>query len=678
MAIGYRRVGKVSPAVAWGVVLLVWLAGLGLRVGLTVLSAGGARMSPLKRALIAVGVVAVLAAIVVASIRSRAAEGTKVYTEPVGRRDMVARVKASGEIDPRVKVKISAHVIGRIEKLFVKEGDRIEAGQPFLELEQTGFVAARDQSAALLQSAETAVRQAEVDLADARRQERRAVELSAEGIVTQEQLDAVHLRATSAELNLDRARDGVRQARAALDKARDDLAKTTIFAPLAGRVIELNAEEGEVVVSGTMNNPASVIGTIADLSELLAVVDVDETEIVDVALGQEATVDVDAVPGTTYHGQVVEVGSSGYDKPRQPDVTYFRVKVLIADADDGLRPGMSARVAIRTAGHDGRAGGAHPGGGRAAGRRRRREVRRRRVRDRRRPPALPAKAQEPEKVVFLVAAGKAKRQAVTTGIADTTHVEITSGLAGGEEVVTGPYRSLRDLKDGEAVRVTTPEAAEKEKGGKGGDAKDGKDDKDENGTMSLIELADVTKVYDMGDVQVHALNGVDLAIEQGEYVAIMGVVGQRQVDPDEPGRLPRHPDGRHLHPQRRRGPGPRRLRPRRHPQPGDRLRLPDLQPARPHRRPAQRRAAPGLRRRRPPRAPPAGAGGARPGRPRATASATSPTSCPAASGSGSPSPARWSTARRSCSPTSPPATSTRRPPTRSWRCSTSCTPAATP
>ena len=439
-------------------------------------------MSPLKRWLIAVGVVAVLGVIVFASIRSRAAEGTKVYTEPVGRRDMVARVKASGEIDPRVKVKISAHVIGRIEKLFVKEGDRIEAGQPFLELEQTGFVAARDQSAALLQSAETAVRQAEVDLADARRQERRAVELSAEGIITQEQLDAAHLRATSAELNLDRARDGVRQARAALDKARDDLAKTTIFAPLAGRVIELNAEEGEVVVSGTMNNPASVIGTIADLSELLAVVDVDETEIVDVALGQEATVDVDAVPGTTYHGQVVEVGSSGYAKPRQPDVTYFRVKVLIADADDGLRPGMSARVAIRTAGHDGvlavpiqsvverpPAGAAEKataGAPSAAG-------------EKATAAATPAGDKEPEKVVFVVAAGKAKRLAVATGIADTTHVEITSGLAGGEEVVTGPYRSLRDLKDGEAVRVTTPEAGEKEKGGKGGDSKGAKDDKDD-------------------------------------------------------------------------------------------------------------------------------------------------------------------------------------------------------
>lgn len=422
-------------------------------------------MSPLKRWLIALGVVAVIAAIVVASVRSRAAEGVKVYTEPATRRDMVARVKASGEVDPRVKVKISAHVIGRIEKLYAQEGGRIEAGQPFLELEKTGFVAARDQAAAQLQSAETAVRQAEVDLADARREQRRFDQLAAEGIATQERLDAARLRATSAELTLARAGDGVRQARAALDKAKDDLAKTTIFAPLTGRVIELNAEEGEVVVSGTMNNPASVIGTIADLSELLAVVDVDETEIVDVALGQEATVEVDAVPTATYHGRVIEVGSSGYPKPRQPDVTYFRVKVLIADADDRLLPGMSARVAIETAGHPDVVA-----------------VPIQAVVERKPAAAEPAEAGaaaepggEPEKVVFIVEEGKAKRRAVTTGIADATQVEIATGLAGGEAVVTGPYRSLRDLADGDVVRVTTPEAAadgekkDRQNDGDGGD-----------------------------------------------------------------------------------------------------------------------------------------------------------------------------------------------------------------
>jgi HlyD family secretion protein len=408
-------------------------------------------MSRLKRWLITLGVVAVVAVIVVASVRSRAAHGTKVYVEPVGRRDMVRLVKASGEIDPRVKVKISAHVIGRIDKLYVKEGDDIEAGQPFLELEKAAFVAAHDQAEAQLQSSQTAVRRAEADLADARRQQERLEGLFKEGIATQQQLDAARLQSTAAELTLSQAHDAVRQARAALDKANDDLAKATIFAPLSGRVIELNAEEGEVVVSGTMNNPASVIGTIADLSELLAVVDVDETEIVDVALGQEATIDVDAMPDKTFHGKVVEVGSSGYSKARQPDVTYFKVKVLIGDANSELRAGMSTRVAISTA--------AHPGVLAVPIQ----AVVERSPEGEKKEQAAGAPEPEPEKVVFTVGADKAERHTVTTGIADTTYVEIATGLGEGDKVITGPYRSLRDLKDGEAVIVTTPEKSEKDK-----------------------------------------------------------------------------------------------------------------------------------------------------------------------------------------------------------------------
>src|SRR4029077_16401949 len=122
-----------------------------------------------------------------------------------------------------------------------------------------------------------------------------------------------------------------------LTKAQDDLSKTTIYAPLSGRVITLNAKEGEVVVSGTMNNPGSVIATIADMSEILANVDVDETEIVSVKVGQEAVLRVDALPNRVYHGQVVEIGSNGFNRPQQPDVTFYQVKVLYTDSDEALK-----------------------------------------------------------------------------------------------------------------------------------------------------------------------------------------------------------------------------------------------------------------------------------------------------------------------------------------------------
>jgi HlyD family secretion protein len=393
-----------------------------------------------KKILIGVVVVLVLAAIVFASIRgARGDKGATVYVDTVAKRDVSQIVKSSGALEPRIQVNISAHVIGKIDRLYVQEGDRIEKGQPFLRLEQQAFIAQRDQWAAQLRSAQTAVQQAQVSLADSRNKLNRAQKLQAEGITTKEQLEAAQLAEASARLQLDTAREAVQQTQANVVKAQDDLSKTTIYAPLAGRVIVLNAKEGEVVVSGTMNNPASVIGTIADMSEILATVDVDETEIVNIKLGQSAVLKVDAVPGKEYHGKVVEVGSSGFSRPAQPDVTFFKVKILLDDPDPDLRASMSVRAEIHTS--------AHPEA---------LVVPIQAVVEREPESAGKAGAAKDEliKVVFVVEGGKAHQRAVTTGISDETHVELTSGAKPGETVVTGPYRVLKDLKDGDAVVVS--------------------------------------------------------------------------------------------------------------------------------------------------------------------------------------------------------------------------------
>jgi HlyD family secretion protein len=420
-----------------------------------------------KKILIGALILLVLGAIVVASLRSGKGEkGTKVYAEPVERRDLAQVVKASGQLEPRVKVNISAHVIGKIEKLFVEEGVRIERGQPFLQLEREAFLAQRDQWAAQLRSAQTAVRQAEVSLADARHKLQRAQRLQTEGIFSSEQLEAAQLAETSAELRLQEARETVSQMQANLIKAQDDLSKTTIFAPLTGRVIVLNAEEGEVVVSGTMNNPASVIGTIADMSEILATVDVDETEIVKVKLGQEAVLEVDALPGKEYHGRVVEVGSSGFNRPSQPDVTFFKVKILFNDPDDDLRADMSVRAEIETAEH----GDTLVAPIQAVVERNPVEEQGEKIASTNAPRA--DRGEEGEvKVVFVIENGKAVQRRVETGLSDETHVELTSGVKAGEQVVTGPYRALRDLENGDAVTVSQTSEAEDRR------AKD--DDKDE-------------------------------------------------------------------------------------------------------------------------------------------------------------------------------------------------------
>jgi HlyD family secretion protein len=410
-----------------------------------------------KKVLIGAVVLLVLGAIVFASVRAGKDEkGTKVYAEEVRKRDLSQVVKASGQLEPRVKVDISAHVVGKIEKMFVEEGDWIERGRPFLQLEREAFLAQRDQWAAQLRSAQTAVRQAEVSLADSRHRLDRAKRLQTEGIFSSEQLETAQLAATSAELRLQESREAVSQARANLTKAQDDLSKTTIFSPLTGRVIELNAEEGEVVVSGTMNNPGSKIATIADMSEILANVDVDETEIVKVKVGQEAVLKVDALPGKEYHGRVVEVGSSGFNRASQPDVTFFKVEILFDDPDEDLRADMSVRAEIRTDRHEDtlvvpiqavierrpdRDGEARTEGG----------------------------EEEEAKAVFVIENGKAVQRRVETGLSDETHVELASGVKAGEQVVTGPYRALRDLKNGDAVTVSKTSEAEDRRSKKDGE-----------------------------------------------------------------------------------------------------------------------------------------------------------------------------------------------------------------
>jgi HlyD family secretion protein len=399
-----------------------------------------------KKALIAGGVVVLLALVLFASLRgSRSQKGTEVYAEAAERRGIARVVKATGQVDPRIKVNISAHVVAKISRLYVVEGQDVRAGQPFLELEKESFTAQSDRAAAALEIAQSQRRQAEVELADAELQLARTRKLVSDGIAPQERLEAAELRHRSARLQLEQASEAIRQADAGLVQARDELRKTTLYAPISGRVIALAAKEGEVVVSGTMNNPASIIATVADLSELLVEVEVDETEIVDVQVGQEAKVRVDAIPDHEYHGRVVEIGSSGFSRPQQPDVTLFKVKVLLADPDARLRPGMSARAEIAVATH---------------------------------PEALvvpvqsvvfrrpldaggePREGEEEIKVAFVVSEGKAVQRPVEIGIADATHVEILSGLQPGERVVTGPQRALKDLEPGDAVRIEEKEKEE--------------------------------------------------------------------------------------------------------------------------------------------------------------------------------------------------------------------------
>jgi HlyD family secretion protein len=407
-------------------------------------------MSRLK-VVIALGVVVVLALVVWGSMRPGQGKGPQVEVEKAGVRTVVARVKGTGEINPRIKVEIQSKVIGEIVALPVREGDAVTAGQVVVEIEKQQYLAARDQAKALLDQATVNLERAQVERANAELGLRRAKELLADGVVSQEALERAQLAYDSAAIGERAQRETIAQARSAHQRALDDLARTTIRSPMDGQVTALNVEKGETAVMGTMNFAGSVLMTIGDLSELLAEVEVAESEVVRLASGQDARVTVDALPDAPLTGSVVEIGSSGL---RKGDVVKFRVKIALDSPDPRVKPGMTAKVEIRTA--------------TAA------DV-----------VAVPLQAvqtrvlddsgkeverkegdltQREVSAVYLFADGKARRREVKTGIQDELWVTVEASLEAGDEIITGPYKELRKLKDGDAVRrrpVATPKPEKK-------------------------------------------------------------------------------------------------------------------------------------------------------------------------------------------------------------------------
>lgn len=407
----------------------------------------------MKRAAIAGVALVAVGLIVFFSVRGGSNTGEKVYVEPATPRKIEAVVNASGQIDPRLKVNISAHVVGKIDRLYFQEGDTVKRGQKLVDLEKHSYVALRDRARAELANRRIEVARARNAVANAELTFRRARSLREQGIQAEELFDRARLEQDNARSSLASAEEGVRQAAAMLAQAENDLARTTIVSPIDGKAVQLTAREGEVVVTGTMNNPASVIAVIADLSQILVEAEVGETEVVAVRVGQKARVQVDAVPDKEYSGRVAEIGSSA--SLRQSGGTairYFKVKVAIEDADDRLRPGMTSQVSIVT------------------------NI----VVD---PLAVPiqsvvervpgSKEEDDEdedpnavrnKYVFVVKSGKAKMTEVQTGISDATHVVITRGLKAADPVVTGPFRTIKKLRDGKAVQVTREESKKSKKG----------------------------------------------------------------------------------------------------------------------------------------------------------------------------------------------------------------------
>src|SRR4051812_1956139 len=322
-------------------------------------------MTGKKKLLIGVGIVVILGAIAFANFKFKRVEGVTVNVEGVKARDLEAVVSASGKIQPKRSVNISADTMGRVTDLAAEEGDRIEKGQFLLQIDPRNLRSAVQRSEASMLVARSSADQLQVALESARVSakqaedaNRRQQDLWARGLTTKELVEQAEatLKMRQADLrsqeqNIKTQQLRMQQENASLESARYDLSKVRIESPIKGIVTKRNIEEGETVVIGTMNNAGTVLLTIADMSIIEAEVEVDETDIPSVKFGQIAKITIDAIPGKTFSGKVTEIGNSPITTTgtASTQATNFKVVVTLDTEIPEVRPGFTCTAEITTA-----------------------------------------------------------------------------------------------------------------------------------------------------------------------------------------------------------------------------------------------------------------------------------------------------------------------------------------
>ena len=402
-----------------------------------------------------VGAVLLVAGGVIAwRINEKKNAGAEVRMEQVARRDLVAAVTASGKIEPKTSVDISADITGRIVRIAVREGDVVTKGQFLIQIDPAEYQAAVTRADAVVASTQATLLQTRASRDQAEREWKRAQQLTAAGpnLIAPAQAEQAQTAFDVAEATYQSTRAQLEQSRASLQAARDNLAKTRLMSPISGRVVRLAVEEGEVAVPGTFSRETGLLMTVADLSVILAKVQVDETDVVRIALGDSVEVTIDAYPDTTFVGRVTEVSQSAKLTTTQTAsgsndrAVDFDVEVTLETPPDEVRPDLSctARVVTDTRGralsipiialtvrdHERVPNETIPGA----------DTMRRRQRERE------------EEGVFVVREGLATFRPVKVGIAGDEYFEVTDGLREGETIVAGTYQAIRDLKDGDKVR----------------------------------------------------------------------------------------------------------------------------------------------------------------------------------------------------------------------------------
>jgi HlyD family secretion protein len=427
-----------------------------------------------KILLIVLGVI-LLGGLVAANLMFDRKRRVLVESATIKLRDLESIVSASGRIEAKRKVNVSANTMGKITRLAVEEGDRVEKGDFLVQIDPTQFQASVASLEAALRGAEAQLEQEEANREKRELDLKRLEDLLRKNLVPQEELDAGRTALSVARAQEVAAREEIQRYRANLANARYDLDRVTMHAELSGVVTRLNIEEGENVVTGTMNNPGTVLMTIADLSEIEAEIEVDETDVVDVRLGQEAEITIDAYPDQTFKGKVSRIGNSAITDSSGgsgPQAVNFRVEVTLTDQVPNVRPGFSCTAEITVAvRHQALSVPIQ-----SLTIRKPPKPEKERETDgagieaaTREPPAISASAgeeaedgeedeaedgeEEEVEGVFVIRDGTVHFRSVEIGISGERHFEIISGLEEGEDVVTGPYKAIRELEDLDPVKV---------------------------------------------------------------------------------------------------------------------------------------------------------------------------------------------------------------------------------
>jgi HlyD family secretion protein len=450
-------------------------------------------MKTWKKVSLALGGVVLVGGIIFFSIQQSRKGVVEVQTGKVSRQDLTSLVTASGEIRPKTFVNVGANAMGKIVRLYVKEGDRVKKGEMLAQLEnvqpsadvnatQASLTAAQADYEAGVETLNTAVAdldRAKADLEQKLYDWKRAEGLYKDQLIAKKDYDAAKNAYQSAVSMLSQAKTRIAQAKASADAYKhriavqkatlvhndDVLSKTQYRAPFDGVVTNLPVREGETVVMGIQNAPGSTLMTLADISVITAEVKVDETDIVNVKLGQPAEVSIDAIPKKKFRGTVTEIGNNALLRSTgvatsqstgsSQEAKDFKVVVTLIDVPDNLRPGLSATAKITTATKAAalsipiqaltirQKGDLVP---------KKKNKDKSAVQAAEKPEDIKA-AKEEVQGVFAIRAGKAQFVPVQTGITATTDIEVLDGLKEGDEIVTGSYKVLRTMKPDTTVKI---------------------------------------------------------------------------------------------------------------------------------------------------------------------------------------------------------------------------------